>query len=70
MTRRCLPAHIEGVARRTLQRGLRPAGVRQRRSANGNDPLWELFAGEGGKTGAENPGGQTRWRTGARPKKV
>jgi len=42
-TQQCyLLAHIEGIARRTLQRALQPAGVRQRRATRDSDPLWEL----------------------------
>ncbi len=41
-----LHAQIEGIARRTLQRALRPAGVRQRRAASGGDSLWDLEPGE------------------------
>ncbi|HVS38350.1 MAG TPA: hypothetical protein VMS17_22520, partial [Gemmataceae bacterium] len=42
-----LLAQIEGIARRTLQRALKPAGVRQRRAAKGGDPVWELDGAEG-----------------------
>jgi hypothetical protein len=45
-----LMAHIENIARRTLQRALKPAGVRQFRAAKGGDFLWELDPGAGGKT--------------------
>ena len=37
-----LDAQIAGIARRTLQRALEPAGVRQRRAAGRNDSMWEL----------------------------
>jgi AAA domain len=43
-------AQIEGIARRTLQRALKPAGVRQRRTPGASDPVWELDPCEDGKT--------------------
>jgi hypothetical protein len=37
-----LDAQIAGSARRTLQRALEQAGVRQQRMAGVSDPVWEL----------------------------
>ncbi len=42
-----LLAQTEGIARRTLQRALKPAGVRQRRAAKGGDMVWQLDGAEG-----------------------
>jgi hypothetical protein len=44
-----LLAQIEGIARRTLQRALHSAGVRQRRMPGANEPLWELAPVENGR---------------------
>ena len=46
-----LLAQIEGIARRTLQRALQPAGVRQQRQPGANEPLWELEPGENSRPG-------------------
>jgi hypothetical protein len=70
-TARCyLLAQIEGVARRTLQRALKPAGVRQRRAAKGGDTVWELDGAEGPSRENEMRGGSRPWRNGARSEKV
>ncbi len=37
-----LRAQVEGVARRTLQRALKPAGVRKLQPNGANDQVWEL----------------------------
>jgi len=37
-----LHAQVEGIARRTLQRALKPAGVRKRQPNGANDQVWEL----------------------------
>ena len=48
-----LLAHIEGIARRTLQRALKPAGVRQRKAPRGGEPLWELVPETDDESGEE-----------------
>ncbi len=41
-----LRAQIEGIARRTLQRALKPAGVRKHQPNGANDQVWELDPSE------------------------
>jgi hypothetical protein len=45
----CFEAQIAEIARRTLQRALGPAGVRQRRTARGSEQMWELEPGRKGE---------------------